>query len=85
MILQWDHQCIEQALPILWELFAREDAEHPLPENFFTWGAQSTNSAEQPEPAPSSPVTTRSPGADTAPAFASESDAGALSFDEAAE
>ncbi len=71
-------------VPVL-ELFAREDAEHPLPENFFTWGAQSTNSAEQPEPAPSSPVTTRSPGADTAPAFASESDAGALSFDEAAE
>ena len=59
-------------VPVL-ELFAREDAEHPLPANFFTWGAQSTNSAEQPEPAPFLPVTTRSPGAD------------ALSFDEAAE
>jgi len=68
--------------PVL-ELFAREDAEHPLPSNFFTWGAQSTNSAEHPEPAPSSP--SGSPGADTAPACVSGDHAGALSFGEAAE
>lgn len=32
-------------LPVL-ELFAREDEEHPLPENFYTWGNQSRNTAE---------------------------------------
>jgi N6-adenosine-specific RNA methylase IME4 len=34
-------------LPVL-ELFAREDEGHPLPANFFTWGNQSKNTAEQP-------------------------------------
>lgn len=38
-----------QPLPVL-ELFAREDDEHPLPPNFFTWGNQSRNTAEIPEP-----------------------------------
>jgi N6-adenosine-specific RNA methylase IME4 len=33
-------------LPAL-ELFAREDDEHVLPPNFYTWGNQSKNSAEQ--------------------------------------
>lgn len=33
-------------VPVL-ELFAREDGEHELPENFFTWGNQSRNSAEK--------------------------------------
>lgn len=32
-------------LPVL-ELFAREDADHVLPPNFFTWGNQSNNTAE---------------------------------------
>lgn len=32
-------------LPVL-ELFAREDDEHVLPPNFYTWGNQSQNSAE---------------------------------------
>lgn len=32
-------------LPVL-ELFAREDEEHVLPANFFTWGNQSRNTAE---------------------------------------
>jgi N6-adenosine-specific RNA methylase IME4 len=32
-------------VPVL-ELFAREDDEHPLPANFFTWGNQSKNTAE---------------------------------------
>lgn len=32
-------------LPVL-ELFAREDAAHPLPENFYTWGNESKNTAE---------------------------------------
>jgi hypothetical protein len=32
-------------VPVL-ELFAREDDEHVLPPNFFTWGNQSKNSAE---------------------------------------
>jgi hypothetical protein len=31
--------------PVL-ELFAREDDEHPLPPNFFTWGNESKNTAE---------------------------------------
>jgi N6-adenosine-specific RNA methylase IME4 len=35
-------------LPVL-ELFAREDDEHPLPPNFYTWGNQSTNTAELPK------------------------------------
>ena len=34
-------------VPVL-ELFAREDDEHPLPANFFTWGNQSRNTAELP-------------------------------------
>jgi N6-adenosine-specific RNA methylase IME4 len=34
-------------VPVL-ELFAREDDEHVLPPNFFTWGNQSKNSAELP-------------------------------------
>lgn len=34
-------------VPVL-ELFAREDDEHPLPSNFFTWGNQSNNTAELP-------------------------------------
>jgi N6-adenosine-specific RNA methylase IME4 len=33
-------------LPVL-ELFAREDDEHVLPSNFFTWGNQSNNTAER--------------------------------------
>jgi N6-adenosine-specific RNA methylase IME4 len=33
-------------LPVL-ELFAREDDEHVLPPNFFTWGNQSKNTAER--------------------------------------
>jgi N6-adenosine-specific RNA methylase IME4 len=33
-------------LPVL-ELFAREDDEHVLPANFYTWGNQSKNSAER--------------------------------------
>jgi N6-adenosine-specific RNA methylase IME4 len=33
-------------VPVL-ELFAREDEEHVLPPNFFTWGNQSKNSAER--------------------------------------
>ena len=33
-------------LPVL-ELFAREDDEHVLPPNFYTWGNQSKNSAER--------------------------------------
>lgn len=36
-------------VPVL-ELFAREDDEHPLPENFFTWGNESNNTAEAPAP-----------------------------------
>lgn len=32
-------------VPVL-ELFAREDDEHPLPPNFYTWGNQSKNTAE---------------------------------------
>lgn len=32
-------------LPVL-ELFAREDDKHVLPENFYTWGNQSKNTAE---------------------------------------
>lgn len=35
------------AVPVL-ELFAREDDEHVLPPNFFTWGNQSKNTAELP-------------------------------------
>jgi N6-adenosine-specific RNA methylase IME4 len=35
-------------VPVL-ELFAREDDEHVLPPNFFTWGNQSKNTAELPE------------------------------------
>ena len=34
-------------LPVL-ELFAREDDEHVLPPNFFTWGNQSKNTANEP-------------------------------------
>jgi N6-adenosine-specific RNA methylase IME4 len=34
-------------VPVL-ELFAREDDEHPLPPNFYTWGNQSKNTAELP-------------------------------------
>lgn len=34
-------------VPVL-ELFAREDDEHVLPPNFFTWGNQSKNTAEAP-------------------------------------
>ncbi|HYI30321.1 MAG TPA: hypothetical protein VD863_20975 [Bradyrhizobium sp.] len=33
-------------VPVI-ELFAREDESHVLPPNFFTWGNQSTNSAER--------------------------------------
>lgn len=33
-------------VPVL-ELFAREDEQHVLPPNFFTWGNQSNNTAEQ--------------------------------------
>jgi N6-adenosine-specific RNA methylase IME4 len=33
-------------LPVL-ELFAREDDEHILPNNFYTWGNQSRNTAER--------------------------------------
>jgi N6-adenosine-specific RNA methylase IME4 len=36
-------------LPVL-ELFAREDDTHQLPENFFTWGNQSHNTAETIDP-----------------------------------
>ena len=36
-----------KSLPVL-ELFAREDDEHPLPDNFYTWGNQSRNTAELP-------------------------------------
>jgi N6-adenosine-specific RNA methylase IME4 len=35
-------------LPVL-ELFAREDGEHVLPANFFTWGNQSNNTADLPQ------------------------------------
>lgn len=38
-------------VPVL-ELFAREDDQHVLPQNFFTWGNQSRNSAEIPPEAP---------------------------------
>lgn len=41
-------------VPVL-ELFAREDADHILPPNFFTWGNQSKNTAEQPPPETSFP------------------------------
>jgi len=40
-------------MPVL-ELFAREEADDPLPSNFFTWGNQSTNSAETAPPADAS-------------------------------
>jgi hypothetical protein len=40
-------------VPVL-ELFAREDDEHSLPPNFFTWGNQSKGTAELP---PHDPVT----------------------------
>jgi hypothetical protein len=33
------------------ELFAREDDQHVLPENFYTWGNQSKNTAESAAPA----------------------------------
>jgi N6-adenosine-specific RNA methylase IME4 len=33
------------SLPVL-ELFAREDADNPLPPNYFTWGNESKNTAE---------------------------------------
>lgn len=36
-------------VPVL-ELFAREDDEYPLPPNFYTWGNESKNTAELPEP-----------------------------------
>ena len=35
-------------LPVL-ELFAREDDEHVLPPNFYTWGNQSNGTADAPE------------------------------------
>ncbi len=35
-------------VPVL-ELFAREDDDHVLPDNFFTWGNQSKGTAEVPE------------------------------------
>lgn len=41
------------AVPVL-ELFAREDDEHVLPPNFYTWGNQSKNTAEVSEPTDSS-------------------------------
>jgi hypothetical protein len=40
---------ITGSVPVL-ELFAREDGTHPLPENFFTWGNQSSNTAETIDP-----------------------------------
>lgn len=42
-------------VPVL-ELFAREDEEHVLPPNFFTWGNQSKNSAEAPVTADGAPI-----------------------------
>lgn len=42
-------------VPVL-ELFAREDGEHVLPPNFFTWGNQSKNTAEVPVDSFGSPI-----------------------------
>lgn len=58
-------------LPVL-ELFAREDAERPLPENFFTWGNQSLNTAELPvpeEPGEAEPAPAEEPDPLEIPAF----------------
>lgn len=54
-------------LPVL-ELFAREDDAHPLPPNFYTWGNQSKNTAEQPEPVDHDPETGEVLSAPTPPA-----------------
>ena len=35
-------------VPVL-ELFAREDADHVLPPNFYTWGNQSKGTADLPD------------------------------------
>jgi N6-adenosine-specific RNA methylase IME4 len=76
------------SLPVL-ELFAREDNEHSLPSNFYTWGNQSKNTAEL---APRNPETgeiiepvanASSPDAATAePASVSPADAGSLADEE---
>jgi N6-adenosine-specific RNA methylase IME4 len=47
-------------LPVL-ELFAREDDEHVLPPNFYTWGNQSNGTADEPLPSDGR-VTARSDG-----------------------
>lgn len=52
-------------VPVL-ELFAREDEEHVLPENFFTWGNQSNNTAEG-EAAPESAYEGETPISTDAP------------------
>ena len=41
--------------PVL-ELFAREDDAYPLPDNFFTWGNQSENTAELPTDSTGNPL-----------------------------
>ncbi len=50
-------------LPVL-ELFAREDAEHVLPPNFYTWGNQSKGTAELPPHDPDTGEIIESPSPD---------------------
>lgn len=54
-------------LPVL-ELFAREDDQHVLPKNFFTWGNQSKNTAELPPHDPETGEIIEHAGADVTPA-----------------
>lgn len=52
-------------VPVL-ELFAREDDDHVLPQNFFTWGNQSNGTADQPIPTGNA-FTTQSEAVEPAP------------------
>ena len=47
-------------LPVL-ELFAREDEEHQLPDNFYTWGNQSKTPPNYPRSIPMPTTPTRTP------------------------
>lgn len=74
-----------QPLPVL-ELFARVDAEHPLPANWDAWGNQAgvlAHSAKIPDPTGASDSS--SPAGATADAAPSPSTAGAASSDEGGE
>jgi N6-adenosine-specific RNA methylase IME4 len=83
-------------MPVL-ELFAREDDDHVLPPNFFTWGNQSKNTAEicdepfdtttgeildPPAAGDLNPVSTPEPVQDTVSSAVSESGTGSLSLED---